>query len=165
LDGFFMATPEMSLERFYLIVGDLRDARKFADYILTRHLHDKRTPTWQLIHQAFNLAMVVSYCRPFMRNLEGPDRDAREIADSPLWFDAWSRFDRQRFALHKEILRQRNNIFAHSPTGERFPRPPMKGQLAFHAVLEPLNREDTRMLRSMIKTWLEYLEPLKSKFS
>jgi hypothetical protein len=160
-----MIAPEMSLERFHLIVGDLREARKFADYTLTRHLHDKRTPTWQLIHRAFNLAMVVSYCRPFMRNLEGPDRDTREIADSPIWWDAKPLLDKQRFELHKGILRQRNNIFAHSPTGERFSTPPTKGTQAIHPIFEPLNRDDTRMLRSIIKRWLDYLEPLKSQFS
>ena len=67
-----MNTPEMSLERFYLIVGDLRDARKFANYILTRNLHQKRGDTTQLIHRAFNLSMIVSYCRPFMRNWTVP---------------------------------------------------------------------------------------------
>lgn len=160
-----MITPEMSLERFHLIVGDLKEARKYSDYILTRRLHDKRTPTWQLIHQAFNLAMVVSYCRPFVRNLEGPDRDTRAYSDSPIWYETRELLDRQQFALHKEILRQRHNVFAHSPTGERFSTPPVKGRVTIHRILEPLNRDDTRMLRSIIKSWLENLEPLKSQFS
>ncbi len=159
-----MGTPEMSLERFYLIVGDLRDARRFADYILTRRLHEKPTDTKQLIHRAFNLAMIVSYCRPFMRNLEGPAAE-REFGYSPIWHHAKPLL-KERFALHRELLRQRNYIYAHSPTGERFLATPTKGRVAFQRdVFAPLNLADTRMLRSIIKSWLGYLEPLKSEFS
>jgi hypothetical protein len=154
----------MSLERFYLIVGDLRDARKFADYILTRRLHEKRGDTRQLIHRAFNSAMIVSYCRPFMRNLEGPGSE-REFGYSPIWHLAKPLL-KERFALHRELLRQRNSIYAHSPTGEHFFATPTKGRLALgRDVFAPLNLADTQMLRSIIKSWLAYLEPLQSEFS
>ena len=157
-----MNTPEMSLERFYLIVGDLRSARKFANYILTRRLHEKKGDTTQLIHRAFNLSMVVSYCRPFMRNLEGPNR---ELDYSPISYLAKPLL-KERFVLHKEIVEQRNYIHAHSPTGKRFTVPPTKGRVAFQLDVDaPLNVVDTRMLRSIIKSWLDYLEPLKSQFS
>ena len=162
LDG-SMNTPEMSLERFYLIVGDLRDARKFANYILTRNLHQKRGDTTQLIHRAFNLSMIVSYCRPFMRNLDGPDR---EYDYSPISHLTKSVLGKGGSALHKTIIEQRNEIYAHSPTGKRFPRLPTKGMVAFQLdVFAPLTLADTRTLRSNIKSWLDYLEPLKSQFS
>ena len=157
-----MNTPEMSLERFYLIVGDLRSARKFANYILTRRLHEKKGDTTQLIHRAFNLSMIVSYCRPFMRKLEGPDR---ELDYSPISYLAKPLL-KERFVLHKEIVEQRNYIHAHSPTGKRFTVPPTKWRVAFQLDVDvPLNVVDTRMLRSIIKSWLDYLEPLKSQFS
>lgn len=157
-----MNTPEMSLERFYLIIGDLHSAQKFSDYILTRRLHEKNGDTTQLIHRAFNLSMIVSYCRPFMRNLEGPER---ELDYSPVSYLAKTLL-KERFALHKEIIEQRNYIHAHSPTGKRFVTPPTKGRVALQWDLDaPLNLADTRMLRSIIKSWLDYLEPLKSQFS
>jgi hypothetical protein len=162
LDG-SMNTPQMSLERFYLIRGDLRDAQKFADYILTRGLHEKKGDKTQLIHRAFNLSMIVSYCRPFTRNREYTER---EIADSPIYDFAWRVLGQERFALHKEIVHQRNNIYAHSPAGNRFIARPTRDRVAFQFdVFAPLPHAQTVMLRSIIKTWLKYLEPLKSTFS
>ena len=159
-----MDTPEMSLERFHLIVGDLRLAQKFANYILSRKFHGKKGDRTQLVHRAFNLSMIVSYCRPFARNREGSGREA--VADSPIWNLAWPLLGKQRVALHREIIDQRNNIFAHSPTGKRFDIPPAKGSIAIeYDVFAPLTLEKTRVLSSILKTWLEYLEPLKSKFS
>lgn len=153
----------MSLERFYLIMGDLRHAQKFADYILTRGLHGKKGEKTQLVHRAFNLSMIVSYCRPFARNREYTDREA---ADSPIYDFAWRVLGHERFELHKEIVHQRNNIYAHSPTGKRFLARPTKGYVAFQLdVFAPLTYEQTRMLRSIIRTWLKYLEPLRSNFS
>ena len=158
-----MNTPQMSLERYYLIMGDLRDAQKFAGYILTRGLHGKKGEKTQLVHRAFNLSMIVSYCRPFARNREYIER---ETADSPIYDFAWRVLGKERFPLHKEIVHQRNNIYAHSAAGNRFVARPTKGRVAFqYDVFAPLPYEQTRMLRSIIKTWLDYLEPLKSNFS
>ena len=158
-----MNTPEMSLERFHLIVGDLRDAREFADYILTRRLHEKHGQTKELIHRAFNLSMIISYSRPFMRNLEGPER---EYDYSPISYLAKFVLGKEGSTLHKTIIAQRNEIHAHSPTGRRFPRPPTKDRVAISIdVFMPLSLADTRTLRSNIKSWLDYLEPLKSQFS
>ena len=158
-----MNTPDMSLERFYLIRGDLRHAREFADYILRRHLHGKNGETTQLIHRAFNLSMIVSYCRPFMRNLEGPDR---ELEYSPIGYLAKEVLGRDGWSLHKKVIAQRNEIYAHSPTGKRFPWLPKQGTIVLQFdVFAPLNFADTRTLRSNIKSWLLYLEPLKSQYS
>ena len=158
-----MNIPKMSLERYYLIVGDLHDAQKYAGYILTRGLHGKKGEKTQLVHRAFNLSMIVSYCRPFARNREYSER---ETFDSPIYDFAWRVLEKEPFALHKEIVHQRNNIYAHSPTGKRFGAPPTKGLVAFQLdVFAPLTYEQTRMLRSIIKTWLDYLGPLKSNFS
>lgn len=153
----------MSLERYYLIVSDLRHAQTFADYILTRGLHGKKGEKTQLVHRAFNLSMIVSYCRPFARNREYTER---ETVDSPIYNFAWPVLGKERFALHKEIVHQRNNIYAHSPTGKRIAARPTKGRVALQfEVFAPLTYDQTRMLRSIIKTWRNYLEPLKSNFS
>jgi len=158
-----MITPDMSLERYYLIVSDLRIAQRFADYILTNQLHEKKTDRMRLVHRAFNLSMIVSYCRPFTRNLEG---DEREFSPSPISYFAKSVLDKQQFTLHKEILNQRHNVYAHSPTGKRFPWRLKKGYVALQLdVFAPLNLAYTRTLGSTIKSWLDYLEPLKSQFS
>jgi hypothetical protein len=158
-----MDTPQMSLERFYLIVGDLRHAQKFASYILSRGLHEKKGEKTQLIHRAFNLSMTVSYCRPFARNREYTEK---ETADSPIYHFARPVLGNERFVLHKKIVDQRNNIYAHSPTGKRFGSRPVKGRVNLQRdVFVPLTYEQTRMLCSIIDTWLKYLEALKPNFS
>ena len=151
----------MSLERYHLIVGDLRIARDFADYILTRRLHEKSGDTTKLIHRAFNLSMIISYCRPFTRNIEG-----NELIDSPSYRLAKRVLDTDQFDLHRKIIRQRNNVYAHSPAGKRFPFQLKPGRIVIEAdVFSPLNLKETQMLRSIIKTWRDYLERHKSEFS
>ena len=160
-----MTTPDMSLERFHLIRGDLRHAAEFADYILTRRLHSKNGPTTQLIHRSFNLSMIVSYCRPFMRNIEGSDR---EYEHSPIGggYFAKNVLGKEGSDLHKKVLAQRNEIYAHSPTGKRFPWQPKLGSLVLQLdVFAPLNLADTNTLRSNIRSWLKFLKPLKSQYS
>ncbi len=151
----------MSLERYHLIISDLRIARDFADYILTRRLHEKNGDTTRLIHRAFNLSMIISYCRPFTRNVEGG-----ELIDSPIYRLAKRVLDRDQFDLHCKIIRQRNNVYAHSPAGKRIPYQLRQGRLAFEIdVFSPLKLEETKMLRSIIKSWRDYLETHKSEFS
>lgn len=157
-----MDTPQMSLERFYLIVGDLGHAQKFASYILTRGLHEKKGEKTKLVHRALNLSMIVSYSRPFARNREYTQK---ETVDSPIYLFAYRVLGNERFALHKKLVDQRNNIYAHSPTGKRFAFRPAKGRYAVQFdVFVPLTYQQTEMLNSIIKTWLDYLEPLKSNF-
>jgi hypothetical protein len=157
----FMDTLDMSLERYHLIVSDLRIARKFADYILTRRLHEKPGDTTKLTHRAFNLSLIISYCRPFTRNVEGG-----ELMDSPIYRLAKRVLDRDQFDLHCKIIRQRNNVYAHSPAGKRFPFHLKQGGLVIEAdVFAPLNLKETQMLRSIIKSWGDYLETHKSEFS
>lgn len=152
-----MDTLDISLERYYLVVSDLKLAKKIADHILRKRLHEKGGEQTQLIHRALNLSMIVSYCRPFTRNVDG---EPKELVGSPLHYLVKSVLGKELSAFHREIMMQRNNVYAHSPSGKRFPFPPKKGVFAFQVdVFAPLPVTDTKTLRSIMKTWLDFLEP------
>jgi hypothetical protein len=55
------------LSRLNIFLFDFHEARRFADYILTRDLHKSKDPQskTRLVHLAFNTSLIVSYCRPF----------------------------------------------------------------------------------------------------
>ena len=58
---------DMSLERLVLLQKDLIEAEKYGKSILDRCLHLRKDPNSKLEHQAFDIALVVSYARVFKR--------------------------------------------------------------------------------------------------
>ena len=70
------AIIDMPRFRRSLFLGDFKQARSFASFILDKKLHDKKQTDYvRLLHSAFNTSLIVSYCRPFTfyRNRPGED--------------------------------------------------------------------------------------------
>ena len=58
---------DISLKRLILLKKDLIEAKKYGNAILDRCLHLRKDPNSKLEHQAFDIALVVSYARVFKR--------------------------------------------------------------------------------------------------
>jgi hypothetical protein len=103
-------------ERLLISYNDFKQAWEIADYIARHKLHDKverlsgsRRRRIQLLWQALNCSMVVSYCRPFCGNTR---RSARRVPDLPGRFvKALNPNERE---LHAVAMEDRNKLLAHS---------------------------------------------------
>ena len=114
LDDSFFAGAKWRLPRLYIDRLDFLQAREFAAYILNERLHEKRKTeraqaSRQLIHQAFNTSLIISYSRPFHwnKNFKGePESSLRKCASKVL--------NKTEVELHSKILGQRDTTYAHS---------------------------------------------------
>jgi hypothetical protein len=156
------STHQFRLSRLNIFFVDFKQAQRFARYILRRKLHGVKDPNAvaKLIHLAFNTSLVVAYSRPFHDSNDGSKskvslrNSANTILDTP------------EQALHDKIIVMRDKTFAHSDAATH----EIKGfnydgsTIQFYkAAFEPLTRDETRLLSTMIKKWIEYVEQLRSE--
>ncbi len=94
------------LKRVTLSMYDLEAAEAFAEEVLS----DQETNRSELVSAALDLALRISYCRPFTRNRTGKNNDF----DSRLTSDCTSSYSAEEQALHEEVYNSRNQIYAHS---------------------------------------------------
>jgi hypothetical protein len=145
-----------------IFLGDFKDARRFANYILSRNLHKSDDPEsiTRLKLLAFNASVIVSYCRPFhgSNDQEGARKVSLKQDLAAFVLDA-SEFD-----LHKRIIAKRDQEFAHSDSvAHEFNGYDYSGRVAMFYKLprEPLTKEETQTLRSMIRKWIKHIETLR----
>ncbi len=150
--------------RVNIFWGDFKQAREFADYILSKRLHEVKGPyaKAKLVHLAFNISLIVSYSRPFHKSNEGaglPRASLRRYVGSVLTVD--------ERALHKKVIDKRDQALAHSDAdahefeGVNYDG---RGMLLYKSAFIPLTKDETQMLRRMIKKWIKYLEELKARW-
>lgn len=137
-----------------LFLGDFKEARRFATFILERKLHDKKQTDYiRLLHSAFNTSLIISYCRPFTVNRNRPGEDP-----SSLKMYVEGLLTNDEVDLHKVIWERRNQVYAHTQASARL----IKGMdydrsVFFTNLVGPLTKPETRRLRVMIKKWINYL--------
>jgi len=99
----------MSRPRLSIYIGDFKQARKVASFILQQKFHTKaRTDLRELKHLAFNTSLVISYSRPFSSNRDiGSGKSSLRHLVSTL-------LDEGRSVLHKRVLALRDTTYGHS---------------------------------------------------
>jgi len=132
----------------------------FAQYILNKNLHDvkSREAKSKLVHLAFNTSLIVSYSRPFHWSNEGEGFRVRlkEAVGDIL--------DADQRALHTKVLIKRDRAFAHSDAiAHEFEGLDYSGPtvLIYKSAFQPLTKDETRMLRGMVRKWISYVEESK----
>lgn len=108
--------PEDELERLIISEGDLLQARRFAEFILRKNLHDRSTDyeEQKLIHLAFNTSLIVSYSRPFTGN-KGISGGKQPSIGLHL-LEALSIEEKK---LHESLTQSRDTEYAHSDLHSR----------------------------------------------
>lgn len=151
---------EFRLSRLNIFLFDFNQARRFSGYILRRNLHAVKNPhaKAKLVHSAFNTSLIVSYSRPFHKsNDTAGQRVSLRVVQTVLSDD--------EIALHRRIVEKRDRVFAHSDAAaheiDGFNYDGSTVQIYKYA-FEPLTRDETRLLSTMIKKWIEYVETLRS---
>jgi hypothetical protein len=156
-------TPQFRLSRLNIFWVDFTQAQRFARYILRRKLHGVKNPqaVAKLIHLAFNTSLVVAYSRPFLDSNDGSTKKVslRSAVSAIL--------NTPEQILHDKIVKKmRNQAFAHSDAAsheiEGFNYDGSTVQI-YKAAFEPLTTDETRLLSTMIKKWMKYVEQLRSE--
>lgn len=153
LDDAFFERAIRVLPRVRVDRIDLIGARKFAVHILAKEWSTKTT---SLVHDAFNIALVVSYFKPFSlrQDLEGRHEsrlDERvEITDV---------LDEEERRLHDRVRELRNKSIAHSDARSVLVKgfDYRKDTCFFKAELN-LERDEVELLKKMIDKWIKYLD-------
>jgi len=157
------APDQFRLSRLNIFLFSFNQARRFSGYILRRKLHSIKNPhaKAKLVHSAFNTSLIVSYSRPFRKSNEpaGLRVSLREAVQAVL-------SDADEIALHHKVIDKRDRVLAHSDSsaheieGWNYDGPTVQ---IYKAAFEPLTSDETRLLSTMIKKWIEYVEKLRSE--
>lgn len=146
----------ISLKRYFIILGDLDWAAKFADQILSGDFHNRTGEHTDLIHRALNLSMVVSYWRPFGKSREAENEPS---TGSPLYPIAETVLSSDEYKLHKKLHNARNNVYAHSAADLQFSyEPDEEFAVIKNDVLIPFSAATTLQVKELIGTWLRFLQ-------
>lgn len=147
---------QMKRPRLSIFIGDFKQARRFASFILQQKFHTKtHTDLRELKHLAFNTSLVISYSRPFSsnRDLGNGKSSLKDLVSTVL--------DEKEVSLHKRVLELRDTAYGHSDARSHllpqidYTKPGFK---FMKYAFTPLSHDETRRLNSMIGKWLAYLE-------
>lgn len=138
------------LRRVFVSYNDFKQAAHISSHILTAKLHHGYPENDRHILQALNCAMVIAYARPFSGN-RGSETMLPELPKRFL-----RGFTSDERALHKVVMKDRNEVLAHSDSTAwhlrlSVVRSPGRAMLAplHHDTTAPLDEKHTRMLNGM----------------
>lgn len=148
--------------RLNIFLCDFREAHDFATYILTRDLHKFTAPESKkrLIHLAFNMSLIVAYCRPFHGSNDVKGRPKVSLSKR----DAVAVLDTEEADFHKTIIAQRDQAFAHSDSiASEIEGWDYSGQIVmlYKSARQPLIREETQRVKCLTKKWINHVLQLR----
>lgn len=154
---------EIRASRLNIYLFDFRQARNFADYILNKRLHEVKDPQAKakLVHLAFNTSLIVSYSRPFHLSNEG--EGLRRVSLRQQVSDV---LDDTESVLHARAIHKRDQALAHSDaTAHEIEGINYSGRTVpfYKSAFDPLTRDETRVLRGMVRKWIKHLEELSAR--
>jgi len=132
---------------------DLIKAQEFAAHILKKGWSNKKP---NLVHDAFNIALIVSYVKPFSSRRDLEERNESRLDDQVEITNVLNEEERK---LHCRIKELRNRSFAHSDAQSVL----IKGfdySKDFCLMKLELNlpRKEVELLQKMIDKWIKYLD-------
>jgi len=151
LDDAFFERARLVLPRRYLDLLDLTKAQKFAAHILAKKWSIQRE---NLAHDAFNIALIVSYSRPFSMR-----RDIEERCESRLdqQVEIAEILDEEEIRLHERVKELRHRSYAHSDARSSL----IEGlDYTKHSLFKRelnLERSEVELLMKMTEKWIKYL--------
>lgn len=153
LDDAFFARAVKVLPRVRIDRLDLIHARKFAAYILARGWSNKKA---NLAHDAFNIALIVSYVRPFISS-----QDLNGKREEPLdrRIEAGLVLDKEEIALHNRVRNLRNKYYGHSDADSLLNQGMdyRKDLLSIFKAELNLSTDEVALLTKTIDKWLKHL--------
>jgi hypothetical protein len=153
LDDAFFERAIKVLPRVRVDKIDLIKARRFATHILNKGWSNKKP---NLVDDAFNIALIVSYVKPFSSRRDLEERSESRLDDQ---VEIASVLNEEERTLHGRIKELRNRSFAHSDARSVL----IKGldyskDFCFMKAELNLARKDVELLKKMIDKWIKYLD-------
>ena len=151
-DAFFeraiRVLPRVRVDRI-----DLVKARKFAVHILAKEWSNKKS---SLVHDAFNIALIVSYAKPFSIRHDLEERRESRLDERVEINEVLNEEERK---LHVRVKELRNKSFAHSDARSVLVKgfDYRKDPCFFKAELN-LARDEVASLKKIIDKWIKYLD-------
>lgn len=151
-DAFFeraiRALPRVRVDRI-----DLIRARRFAGHILAKEWSNKKT---NLVHEAFNIALIVSYSKPFTVRRDLENRNEFRLDEPVEISDILNEEERH---LHYRVKELRNRSVAHSDARSvLFENVDYSKDFCFFKLELNLARDEVELLTAMIDKWIKYLD-------
>lgn len=153
LDDAFFERAIRVLPRTRVDRIDLIRARRFAAHILAKGWTNKKT---SLVYDAFNIALIVSYVKPFSARRDLGERNESRLDDQVEIMKVLNEEERK---LHCRIKELRNRSFAHSDAQSVL----IKGfdynkDMCLFKLELNLARQEVELLKKMIDKWIRYLD-------
>lgn len=153
LDDAFFERAIKVLPRVRVDKIDLSRAGDFAAHILKEGWSNKKP---NLVHDAFNIALIVSYVKPFSSRRDLEERNESRLDDQVEITNVLTEDERK---LHDRIKELRNRSFAHSDARSVLIKGYDYGKDFCLMKLElNLAREEVELLKKMIDKWIKYLD-------
>jgi len=142
--------------RIFVSYNDFKQAAHISHHILAAKLHDDYPEKDRHILQGLNCAMIVAYARPFSGN-RGSETMMPALPERFL-----RGFSPEERALHKVVMKDRNELLAHSDSAAwrlrlSVIRSSGRTMLAplHHDTTAPLDEKHTRMFNGMANKLME----------
>ena len=153
LDDAFFEQAIRVLPRVRVDRIDLIRARRFASHILAKEWSNKKT---SLVHDAFNIALIVSYVKPFSARRDLEERNESRLDEQVEITDV---LDEEEREFHYRVKELRNKSFAHSDARSvLFKGFDYRKDKCFFKPELNLARHEVKLLQKMIDKWIKYLD-------
>jgi hypothetical protein len=153
LDDAFFERAMKVLPRVRVDRLDLIRAREFAVEILAKEWSDKNH---NLAHDAFNIALIVSYAKPFSGSRDLEKRNEIRLDERVKVADV---LNEEESKLHYRVKELRNKSFAHSDARSVLVKgwDYSKDTRPFKAASN-LAMHEVELLQEIINKWIQYLD-------
>jgi hypothetical protein len=153
LDDAFFGRAISVLPRARVDRIDLIRAREFAVHVLAKEWSNKKK---NLVHDAFNIALIVSYAKPFSIRRDLEDRNESRLSEQVEITDVLNEEEKK---LHDRIKELRDKSLAHSDARSVLVKGFDYGKdVCFFKAELNLARDEVELLKKMIDKWIKYLD-------
>jgi hypothetical protein len=152
LDDAFFARAIKVLPRVRVDRIDLREARDYAAHILSKNWSGQKK---DLTLDAFNTALIISYCRPFSTRYDLDEKRESKLDESI----AEVLTENKEIEMHARMKQLRDESYAHSDARSHlFPKMDYTKDFCFFKVELNLSKCEVELLERMILKWINYLD-------
>jgi hypothetical protein len=152
LDDAFFERAIKVLPRARVDRIDLREARDYAVYLLSENWTNRKK---KLTLDAFNTALIISYCRPFSTRYDLDEKRESKLDEN----SAEVLTEEKEIEMHARMKQLRDESYAHSDARSHlFPNMDYTKDFCFFKVELNLSRCEVELLKKMILKWIKYLD-------
>lgn len=153
-----MEDLKRQIRRWVLSSMDLDQALERVNYVLEHRLYRETTEVDRIVSRALQTAMIVAYSRPFSGN--------RDQEHNTWRLDEFLEvYNEQELAFHSRLLRNRNQVYAHSDSEIRDLRIHVMNIGGVPMVLPMSRNPYVSMCETELERFREMVQKLRARIS